>query len=506
MNLKKLLPVLFVLASLSASANYMLIQNVSKVGNNPTAKTIQIQFDISWQNSWRDSINYDAAWIFIKYKDASGLWQHAKLSLSGYQNGTGTANSLSVQSDSVGAYMYRNALGNGTFSSTGVQLQWNYGQYGLTDVSAFEVRVFAIEMVYVPQGDFTIPPTFYDGTYNTNGNYSQTDFLGLVSPYSSYQSQNIAVINSKLSPSLQYATGFRLDTIYFDPTCTGCGYYSSVLPSDTARIRIKGDAGIDSNNDGIVDNTNYPTGYKAFYCYKYELSEEQYADFFNTLTPTQQDSIGIAGSYNLYLNKGVYYSRTPNKACGNATEQRVLAYTIWSGMRPMTILEFNKASYGPQLPVLNYSWNYIYLQNPINQQSVNSGIYGYPAWCDATSFSIPSVYSSYGNGLSNVGSMATSTSTRSKSGASYYGIMDLTGNAVEPVTKLTDFNFTSQNGKGILSANGNPYNIPNWKSNMLIFVDQVQAIVPYNQFNLLNASSGYNNNSINGFRYVRSAE
>ena len=192
-------------------------------------------------------------------------------------------------------------------------------------------------------------------------------------------------------------------------------------------------------------------------------------------------------------------------ACGNATEQRVLAYAIWSGMRPMTILEFNKASYGPQLPVLNYSWNYISLQNPTNQQSVNSGIYGYPAWCDATSFSIPSVYSLYRNGLSNVGSMATSTSTRSKSGASYYGIMDLTGNAVEPVVKLTNFNFTSQNGKGILSLNGNSFNTSNWNPNMLIFVDQVQAIVPYNQFNQLQTSSG-NNNSLNGFRYVRSAE
>jgi len=450
MNKIKVLSLLLLLGCFSAKANNMLIQNVSKVGNNPTAKTIQIQFDISWQNSWRDSINYDAAWIFIKYKDANGLWQHAKLNLSGYQNGTGTANTLSVQSDSVGAFMYRNAMGNGAFASTGVQLQWNYGSYGLTDVSAFEIRVFAIEMVYVPQGDFNVAKSFYD---------VHTDYYAdsLVA-----RGSNFPVINTHLSPTIIY----------------------KVTYGDTASVRIKGDAGIDTNNDGIIDNTSFPTGYKPFYCYKYELSEDQYADFYNTLTQTQQTNIGLAGYYITQTN-GTYYSSIPNFVCVKATEKMVLAYSAWSGMRPMSILEFNKASYGPFQPVYN---------NAIGE-SYNRWINGFPAWSDAYSTSI-SVSEYNGNYMpSNVGSRANSTSTRIQAGASYYGIMDLTGNAIEPVVRLSYSNFSNQNGNGTLPASGNAYGIANWNTGMLIFIDQVSTIAGNGRYQ-----------SLQGFRYVRSAE
>lgn len=476
MNLKKLLPVLFVLASLSASANYMLIQNVSKVGNNPTAKTIQIQFDISWQNSWRDSINYDAAWIFIKYKDASGLWQHAKLSLSGYQNGTGTANSLNVQSDSVGAYMYRNALGNGAFSSTGVQLQWNYGQYGITDVSAFEVRVFAIEMVYVPQGDFNVAKSFYEDDNQFNS--SRLDSIAA-------PGGNFPVINTKLSPPLKYYRSGYSNYSKF-------GTYLGSIPSATDSIRIKGDAGIDTNNDGVIDNTIYPTGYQAFYCYKYELTEDQYADFYNTLTFTQQSAIGLAGNH-ITLTNGAYYSSSPNLACGNSTEQQVLSYASWCGMRPMTLLEFNKASYGPLQPV--YLGNYISF-SPYEQYN-----YGYPAWGSKNNQTIINGINNYMyiiSTMQNVGLYASSTSSRASSGASYYGIMDLTGNTFEPVVKLNYFNFSKQNGNGQLPTSGNPYSIANWSSGMLIFIDQL--------ISFMNGSRNLRNSSFQGFRYVRSAE
>ena len=222
------LSLLLVMATFSVKANNMLIQNVSKVGNNPNAKTIQIQFDISWQNSWRDSINYDAAWIFIKYKNASGVWQHAKLNLSGYLNGLGTVNTLSVQSDSVGAFMYRNAVDSGAFASTGVQLQWNYGQSGLTDVSAFEIRVFAVEMVYIPKGDFTIAKTFqrFNTAYATGNNTFSREFV--------FSGGNFPVINTKLSPTLSYDTGYA--------NTNPCLLYTSPSPRDRTRSRMPSSA------------------------------------------------------------------------------------------------------------------------------------------------------------------------------------------------------------------------------------------------------------------------
>jgi hypothetical protein len=62
------------------------------------------------------------------------------------------------------------ADGTGTFSITGAQLRWNYGANSVADDATVDVKVFAIEMVYVPQGSFyvgsggTETGRFKDGT------------------------------------------------------------------------------------------------------------------------------------------------------------------------------------------------------------------------------------------------------------------------------------------------------------------------------------------------------
>ena len=458
MKLKKLLPILFVLFSFSfsAKANYMLIQNVTKVGNNPTNKTILIQFDISWQNSWRDSINWDAAWVFIKFKDANGLWQHARLNLGGYVNGAGTSNTIKVGSDSVGAFVYRDVLGSGNFNATSMQLQWNYGASGLTDVSALEVRVFATEMVYVPQGDFNAAGSVYQNNLTSYGSYyifyntsSRTNGQ-FVAP-----GNNFPVINTRLSPTLTHK----------DSTAV-------------INMRIKGDAGIDFNNDGVVDNTTYPTGYKAFYCYKYEMTTQQYADFLNTLTATQIINLGTGDSL-ITVNNGQYFSSSPNRACGYSNANRLFAYADWSGLRPISFLEFNKASYGPIQPIFNTA-------------SLNLT---YSAWGSNTALNLAPYNGNTANcTLKDVGYLDSTNSTRASSGASYYGIMDLTGNATEPIVKLSNSSFSTLSGDGVLASNGNS-NIVNWVTNLIIFIDQAR-----------NSNSCSPVTKYFGFRYVRSAE
>jgi hypothetical protein len=145
---------LFILlvAATQTKANNMLVRNVTTTGNNANNKTIQVQFDMSWDNSWCDGINWDAAWVFMIYKDASGNWQHVMLNTTDFANGTGTANTIQVGSDKVGAFVYRSAAGTGTFANTIMQLQWNYGLSGHSSVSGLEVRAFAVEKVYVSQG------------------------------------------------------------------------------------------------------------------------------------------------------------------------------------------------------------------------------------------------------------------------------------------------------------------------------------------------------------------
>jgi len=252
--------------------NYMLIQNVAMTGENTAAKTVQVQFDISWENSWLDEVNFDAAWVFVKYKDTNGDWHHATINTDGYGNGSGTPNYINVTEDKVGAFFSRRAEDVGNFDADNVQLQWAYGSDGLSDINGIEIRVFAIEMVYVPEGDFNCSP------YITRGQSGKT-FLA--------PGANAPVINSRLSPVLTY---------------------------NGDSLRIKGNAGVDTDNDGVVDNTTFPTGYFPFYCFKYELTEQQYADFLNTLSPSQVANLGIAGT-NISLINDAYVSTTPNKVC-----------------------------------------------------------------------------------------------------------------------------------------------------------------------------------------------
>jgi hypothetical protein len=343
----------------SASANNMLVQNVTTTGNNAVNKTIQVQFDISWDNSWRDAINWDAAWIFMKYKDANGLWQHCKLNLTGFANGTGTANTLQVTSDNIGSWLYRSAQGSGTFNSTGMQLQWNYGLSGLTDVTGLEVRVFAVEVVYVPEGDYLIQGSFP----------GSNEFIGVSAPAGIYP-----VINSRLSPTISISGSFGVKN-----------------------IRVKGDAGIDFTNDGIIDNVEFPTGYDAFYCLKDAISSQQYADFLNCLTAPQQESIGLGGqvlydySYcngDIFLNNNVYYSSNPNSEYRCGTDAQFLFFADWACLRPMSFFELNKLAFGPFPSYLNecpqpYAGGYSYYGiknifeylNGIPGISVGGGLY-----------------------------------------------------------------------------------------------------------------------------------
>jgi formylglycine-generating enzyme required for sulfatase activity len=237
-----------------------------------------------------------------------------------------------------------------------------------------------------------------------------------------------------------------------------------------ATIRIKGDAGIDSNNDGSVDKPDYPTGYRPFYCYKYELTEQQYADFLNCLTPAQRSNLGVAGA-GITLANGEYFSSAPNRACGNMTAQRMLAYADWSGLRPMTILEMNKASYGPLQPFQTET-------NFFAAGGANSPFYN-------------NNNNTFGP-LLDVGFYDSGTTTRSQSGSSYYGIDDLTGNAREQVVSLNFLNFNSVNGDGVLDASGNA-NVNGWSNTGML--------IGYDQFAGANYSAPYI-----GTRLVRSAE
>lgn len=247
-------------------------------------------------------------------------------------------------------------------------------------------------------------------------------------------------------------------------------------------------------------SANYPKGYNAFYCMKYEVTDGQYRDFLNTLSRLQQNArintnispgcgfchdqyvmyIGIRNGGSIFLDNPIplqgpveFYNNndgdgTPNEitdgehtACGYLTWGHAAAYLDWSGLRPMTELEFEKVCRGIQSPVSNeYAWGNSSIQIPTSYTFSNSGAFnevvsgGYSLTQGNVYYQIYEAYPlRVGIFADNAGNNGRMTS-----GASYYGIMDLTGNGTEyavTVGNTNGRNYSGQHGDGVLSASGN---------------------------------------------------
>ena len=66
------------LVTMTVRANNINVTGTTLTG--ATVSTVQVQFNLSWENSWRGGgvTNWDAAWVFVKFRtSAAGTWRHA---------------------------------------------------------------------------------------------------------------------------------------------------------------------------------------------------------------------------------------------------------------------------------------------------------------------------------------------------------------------------------------------------------------------------------------------
>jgi hypothetical protein len=144
---------LFLTAELKA--NDINVKNVRLTGQVNDSHTL-VNFDLNWKNSWRNTTNYDAAWLFVKYKVGTGEWMHATLSNVAGQYTPPAGSTISPSSDGKGVFIYRSADGTGENNFNNLSLRWNYPTDLVANDAQVTVKVFAIEMVYIPQGSFYV--------------------------------------------------------------------------------------------------------------------------------------------------------------------------------------------------------------------------------------------------------------------------------------------------------------------------------------------------------------
>lgn len=124
---------------------------------------VNVDFSIAWENSWRDDFNWDAVYIFLKFrKKGETEWRHVKLRPDFHRVSSGyeywLAQSSSKKSSyAEGIFVYRDKNGAGG-SAVDLTLQWASTADGLTKkdftYNDVEYTAMCIEMVYVPNGLF----------------------------------------------------------------------------------------------------------------------------------------------------------------------------------------------------------------------------------------------------------------------------------------------------------------------------------------------------------------
>ena len=450
-----------ILFSTGAYANNIAIANVTPIGQYTTGAASThytlVQFDISWANSFRVSTgpsNWDAAWMFVKYRvtvanGGDGLWRHATINTSGYTAPTGS--SITAASDGTGAFIYMSADGRADFNKLGVQLRWNYGLNttdGTTvigDNVLVDIQVFAIEMLWVPTGSFA-----------AGSGGAETSAFTLTT---------ISSGSATLSPSGVGTLGGQ-----------GGGYPTAAT---------------------IPTNATFPNGYNGFYCMKYEVSQKGYTDFLNTLTYSQQaNRVAITpnASAGTYINgtspdnkrnrikigtqgtattvPAIFTAEYTDIACNWLSWADLAAYLDWSGLRPMTEMEYEKACRGNLAPVANeYTWGgttiataeYTLTSGGTSSEVINDN---YSTTLGNAAYSLTDLTTGT-NGPVRVGVFAGTTGNHSRitAGASYTVIMEMGGNLSERVVALdaTGKAFTGVHGDGALDASGDAV-VTNWPS------------------------------------------
>ncbi len=440
--------------------NGLEITNPQIVNSNVTNKHTFIQFDIAWENSWHDTENWDAVWLFVKFRQAESTdaWQHATLNLTGNSSPTGTQ--IDISNDGKGGFLHRNINGSGTNNFSDVQIRWNYGVDGVTSVSNIDIQVFGVEMVYVPQGSFYLG----DGQTINAEIYANFEQGTSGNPYQ-VTSENAIIIGGGTLNSL------------------GNNNIDNQFTSGSGSLPETGD----DFNDTISQNlpAQFPKGFNAFYYMKYEMTQQQYVDMLNCssnsqlISLTDQSNFFIPGSetllgnrYGIQFNGTEYFTTEPHLPMVYLDWTRNASFADWTALRPMTELEFEKACRGTGFPVANeFSWgnaNADLSDNLTleNQSLTNEGIAtGYETngisgniWIDAGSQNL--------NTVARVGIFSANINNtgRVSSGSTFYGAMEMSGNAWERTVSVGDpegRQFTGLHGDGNLSINGYA-NVNNW--------------------------------------------
>jgi formylglycine-generating enzyme required for sulfatase activity len=445
----------------SGKADPIRIENV-RLTNSPVAGQSGIALDLAWDHSWRVAWeasgqdcalfyahdlynraqdqkwdekpplkleNWDAAWVFVKFRAPGGVWRHATLSPLAADHGKPLSAALDVGVDDnsvaegkpagrgLGVFVYRDRIGIGPNVWKGLSLRWLNAADGVGDPAAAEIRAFGIKMVYVPKGAFWAG----DGALPDPGAQFLPDPTGSDAHGLEHWPLRGASAWRTWDICAQFQSGDTADPLRIESE-------DALTLGGTSLVNLgnHNSRGLQLGEDFSSWVTQplppkFPKGVAAFYCMRSELTEGQYVDFLNTLTYEQQKrhtkpppdspvgtrcvcnggrmprcrnsiqiaipgrqrteeqvirSDGVMATACRPNTPAVYRTEAPFAACGHMITLDVSAFAGWAGLRPMTELEYEKACRGPVRPVPDeYAWgnrNVANDQEPVERYEVQN--------------------------------------------------------------------------------------------------------------------------------------
>ncbi len=354
------------LLSQSISASNIRIQNTRLANLDTTAGTVRVQFDLSWDNSWRlpptlAPANWDAAWVFVKFRvgfvnplftvlsassGATTLTVNSTLGLRVGQPlhitaGTGTlgANTLITAIDTATSEITLSvattgAISNATVEATRIwEAAWLHNddhsvpagttvQIGLPDESAggggFDAStnpgVGAFVYRSAPgSGDISLTDLALRWNYRLQGlgddAIVDVQVFGIEMVYVP-EGSFLAGSGGTETNSFTTADNTAGNTIPYLIGAVAPTLQGNNAGSNAANLSARGE--LDLTGTGTASlAADFPTGYAAFYSMKHEISQQAYVDFLNSLRRNQQNertetdlSEGITSVTNRFVLSG----------------------------------------------------------------------------------------------------------------------------------------------------------------------------------------------------------
>ena len=388
--MKYWLLVIGLLISFSAQSSDLQIGEVRVIDHK------QLSFTVSWKHCWnlegeKTPFNHDAVYFFLKASHNNGEAKTFVL-----KSISSNSKALTVKLKSIGGLIETQTQSD---TSVDVTILVDLEEPLLT--GDWNINAYALEMVQIPEGSFWVGDSLSN---NTLGNRMGSPLLIDGSPKSVFQ-----------------------------------------------------------KGDSIASTNNAVSGFKSFYLMKQEICQANYVDFLNSISEQEAElmkpsilslpvnspqrnrcfitqigkQFGVDANQNGILNEG---NDGGAIACNWLTNNQLLAYLSWAGLRPLTELEFEKSCRGPlRSKPKEFAWGTICSTDANELVMAN------------TTFETASETGNDSSGLTNHALIAgsryiegpirsgfsfTQKSNRIRAGAGFYGNADLSGNLWEQCLKV----------------------------------------------------------------------